>query len=487
MKILIAEDSPTQATLMKHGLQRIGYEVILARDGIEAIKKAWQEAPDLVVSDVVMPRLNGYQVCRLLRDHQSTARIPVILLTSLDQRQDAFWGLKSGADKFITKGGDIPALVAQIHEFLEERGLTAATAAGTRDVGSCGVGPDTDVMERVIQLLDKNLFESTVAAEIQDLVNNLDDLRATVLGVLDILCKVLDFSIGAVHLGGEEQQGLFVLVNRTVDDRFIRVLCEQLLRETPGSDPGPGSEPEIVDPQHLLPRPGEHPQLPGSVLIAHLTTKGRPSGSIAIAAAESAAYPERVEKTFEMIVRHANIVIDYARLYESTKRLSITDGLTKLYNHRFFQDALKREFARSKRHRSPLSLALLDIDSFKKFNDTYGHQQGDVVLQELARTLRGQVRNLDVVARYGGEEFAVIMPDAALDVALNVAERLRAAVESHPVEGPSGPLRVTISLGVASVPQAEIDVPAGLIAAADRALYRAKRQGRNCVSSQEQG
>jgi twitching motility two-component system response regulator PilH len=109
MKILIAEDWSAGNHMMKHGLQRIGYEVILARDGIEAIKKAWQECPDVVVSDVVMPRLNGYQVCRLLRDHQSTARIPVILLTSLDQRQDVFWGLKSGADKFITKGGDISA------------------------------------------------------------------------------------------------------------------------------------------------------------------------------------------------------------------------------------------------------------------------------------------------------------------------------------------------------------------------------------------
>ncbi len=487
MKILIAEDSLTQATLMKHGLQRVGYEVILARDGIEAIKRAWQECPDLVVSDVVMPRLNGYQVCRLLRDHQSTARIPVILLTSLDQRQDAFWGLKSGADKFITKGGDIPAIVAQIHAFVEERARAGAAAAPARDAAACRVDLDADVMERVIQLLDKSLFESTVAAEIQDLVNILDDLQATVLGVLEILRKVIDFHIGAIHLGGEEQQGLFVLVNKSVDDRFISVLCEQLQRETPGTDPGPGCEPEIIDPQHLLTRPGSHPQLPGSVLIARLTTKGRASGSIAIATAEAEAYPERVEQTFEMIARHANIVIDYARLYESTKRLSITDGLTKLYNHRFFQDSLKREFARCLRHQSPLSLALLDIDHFKRFNDTYGHQQGDIVLQELARTLRGQVRNLDVVARYGGEEFAVIMPDATPEVALRVAERLRAAVEGHPVEGPTGPLRVTISLGVASVPRAEIGVPAGLIAAADRALYRAKERGRNCVASQEQG
>ena len=354
-----------------------------------------------------------------------------------------------------------------------------------RDGASCGVDSDADVMERVIHLLDKSLFESTVAAEIQDLVNNLDDLRTTVLGVLDILGKVIDFHIGAIHLGGEEQQGLFVLVNKPVDDRFIRMLCEQLQRATPGSESGSVVEPEVVDPQHLLSRPGEHPQLPGSVLIARLTTKGRSSGSIAIATAEPDAYPDRVEQTFEMIAKQVNIVIDYARLYESTKRLSITDGLTKLYNHRYFQEALKREFARCQRHPSPLSLALLDIDHFKKFNDAYGHQQGDIVLQELARTLRGQVRNLDILARYGGEEFAVIMPDASLEVAVRVAERLRAAVEGHPVEGPTGPLSVTISLGVASVRHGAIGIPAGLIADADRALYRAKEQGRNCVAFQE--
>ncbi len=258
MKILIAEDSLTQATLMKHGLQRIGYEVILARDGIEAIKKAWQEYPDVVVSDVVMPRLNGYQVCRLLRDHQSTARIPVILLTSLDQRQDAFWGLKSGADTFITKGGDISALVAQIHEFIKQHAGPVAGAAAERRGGSCGGDQDADVMERIVQLLDKSLFESTVAAEIQDLVNILDDLQVTVVGVLEILCKVLDFHVGAIHLGGEEQQGLFVLVNKPVDERFIGVLCEQLQRETPGTEPGNEAQPEIVDAAEA-PRPAGGP------------------------------------------------------------------------------------------------------------------------------------------------------------------------------------------------------------------------------------
>jgi diguanylate cyclase (GGDEF)-like protein len=482
VKILVAEDSRTQAALMKMHLQRLGHTVVIADNGIEAIKKAYQEAPDLIVSDVVMPRLNGYQVCRLLRDDQKTARIPVVLLTSLDQRQDRFWGEKSGADRFITKGGDIGRLVEEIQAFALERGAAAGSAAaGGGEPGSADL--DEEVMERVIHLLDRNLFESTVATEIQNLVNNLDDFRTTILGVLEILRKVIDFHVGAVHLGGDESQTLFLLANKPVDQAFLDLLREQLLRETRDSAHLGPEDVEVVDPLDLLGRPGPHPEVPQSVLVARLSTKGRPSGAIALAAAEPNAYPDRVEKTFEMIARQANIVIDYARLYERTKQLSITDGLTKLYNHRFFQDALKRESARSVRHKTALSLALLDIDHFKRFNDTYGHQQGDVVLQEIARVLRGQVRSLDVVARYGGEEFAIIMPDAAAEVAGGIAERLRAAVAAHEVPGPAGPLGVTISLGVATVPHPEITSPAGLIAAADRALYRAKELGRNRVAA----
>jgi two-component system cell cycle response regulator len=484
MKILIAEDSLTQATLMKISLQRKGYDIVLARDGIDAIKKAYQEQPDLIVSDVVMPRVNGYQVCRLLRDDPKTAHIPVVLLTSLDQRQDAFWGLKSGAEKFITKGGDIPSLVDEIDGFVTTRQRAGAWRAAAEAGREPSADLDADVMERVIHLLDHNLFESTVVTEIQNLVNSLDDFRKTMVGMLEILKKVIDFHVGAIHLGGEESQGLFLLVNKPVDQKFIDYVTALTLRESYGRDVSPPEpeETEVFDPDHLLTRPGSHPVVPGSVLVTPLTTKGMRSGVITIADAAEHAFPDRVEQTFEMLVRQANIVIDYARLYERNKQLSITDGLTKLYNHRFFQDALKREFSRSSRHKTPLSLIMLDIDHFKRFNDTHGHQQGDVVLQELARILRSQVRSLDIVARYGGEEFAIIMPDAPGEISHRVAERLRGAVEGHPVAGPEGPLVVTISLGVATVPDPGISNPTELITVADRALYRAKERGRNQVA-----
>lgn len=133
MRVLVAEDTPTQAAMVKMGLQRKGHEVFIARDGMEAIEKAYRENPDLIVSDVVMPKLNGYQLCRLLKDDTATASIPVVLLTSLDQKQDMFWGLKSGADKYITKEADIPHLVEEIQAFLEDWYATRTPGAGGRE------------------------------------------------------------------------------------------------------------------------------------------------------------------------------------------------------------------------------------------------------------------------------------------------------------------------------------------------------------------
>lgn len=481
-RILVAEDTPTQAAMVKLGLQRLGYEVVVARDGMEAIEKVYQDLPDLIVSDVIMPKLNGYQVCRLLKDDQFTADIPVVLLTSLDQRQDMFWGMKSGADKFLTKGGSIPELVVEIENFLAEKGGLERRKDGASATAGKGGGIGFDVMERVIKLLDRNLFESTVVNEIQDLVNSLDDYGKTISSVLEILSKVIDFHAGCILLADEEGRELHVFVNRSVDEAFIEELGKMALKRfnCEGEDKGSVTS-ETYDPEELLQKSGNHPAEIASSTFVSLATKGRASGVIVLASPEKDMFSERAEQTFDIISRHANIVIDYARLYERTKKLSITDGLTKVFNHRYFQEQLTREFSRSRRSGKPLSLILLDIDHFKRFNDTYGHQQGDTVLKELARVLQSNIRFCDVLARYGGEEFAIIMPDTEMEVCGMASERLREAVEKHSVPGQDEELKVTISMGLSTTPSAEITSAAELISAADRALYRAKENGRNRV------
>jgi diguanylate cyclase (GGDEF)-like protein len=161
------------------------------------------------------------------------------------------------------------------------------------------------------------------------------------------------------------------------------------------------------------------------------------------------------------------------------EKLSIEDGLTRLYNHRHFEDELRREFGRAARYNDPLALIMLDLDHFKNVNDTYGHVFGDNVLREGADLIRGNVRETDICARYGGEEFVVILPKTPLSGALKVASRIHEEFRGHGFQDESRagavPVRVTASLGVASYPSPPIVSAEGLVKAADEALYRAKR------------
>lgn len=167
------------------------------------------------------------------------------------------------------------------------------------------------------------------------------------------------------------------------------------------------------------------------------------------------------------------------------QRLSSTDGLTGVHNHRHFQERLREEFRRAQRYDDPLALILLDLDHFKQVNDKHGHTTGDGVLREVAATLQASVRETDLVARYGGEEFAVLLPRTHLTGALSVAERVRRDLATLRV-GPDGALQVTASLGVSSFPHRTVLSPEQLLLTADEALYRAKDEGRDriCLHSQ---
>jgi len=194
-------------------------------------------------------------------------------------------------------------------------------------------------------------------------------------------------------------------------------------------------------------------------------------------------YPELLAR-----IRAGKRIVDLQKeLLETNKRLellSITDGLTKLHNHRHFQDELARAFEESQRYQRPLSLAMIDLDFFKKINDTHGHAVGDDVLKRASALFRSSARSTDLVARYGGEEFAVMMPETTLQDAILFAEKIRHLIEESELDTQAGVIPVTVSIGVASVPHSRIHSAKDLIVAADRALYRAKKGGRNQVQAE---
>lgn len=189
---------------------------------------------------------------------------------------------------------------------------------------------------------------------------------------------------------------------------------------------------------------------------------------------------ERSERElFHYLAGQAGVSLENVGLHETVQRQAITDELTGLFNHRHFQEALAGEVERARRFQNGVGLVMLDVDNFKRVNDTYGHQVGDLVLAEVARVLRDQSREIDEPARYGGEELAVVLPGTDLDGAYNLAERVREGIEAlaFPLDG-QGTLRVTASFGAASLPESAHDQQS-LIAAADGALYAAKRSGKN--------
>jgi diguanylate cyclase (GGDEF)-like protein len=215
-----------------------------------------------------------------------------------------------------------------------------------------------------------------------------------------------------------------------------------------------------------------------SLRVIPLRTAQKVLGAVVLGARRAGAYGPEAVRQLEVVAMQAAESIYRARLFEQTERLATTDGLTGLLNHRTFQGRLDEHVAHAQRYGKRLSLILCDIDHFKSVNDTHGHPVGDLVLKAVARTLAKEARATDLVARYGGEEFAVVMPETDAAGALVIAERIRERVGKLALETEQGRLQVTMSLGVATLPD-DGDKKGALVERADACLYHAKRNGRN--------
>ena len=479
-KILVADDSPTISSMLSFMLESQGYEVLVAEDGIEAIAIAYQQRPDLILLDIEMPRMNGYQTCRLLKDDEQTKRVPIIMLTSKDQRSDRFWGLTTGADEYLTKDFEPEELFALIDRCLKDR----APAPPLPELTALPTIGESDMLERVNNLLDRKLFQTTILNEVAEIAKSIHDHRAVIRRVMEFLYRVVDYRMAGMFLVKEDRPEMTVAVSDSAPvehrDALLAFTLEEWSGRTGRQFRAPDVDLNVVSLPDAVEGPGAAPRIVDTRVVP-LEVRGKLLGLLTVATSHQSGFSEENLQTVRLIANHGVVVVDNAILYAITEQLAITDGLTGLFNHRYFKGELRKEVERCRRFGLILSVMVLDIDFFKSFNDTYGHPQGDVLLRTIADIIRSNVRDVDFVARYGGEEFAVILLEADQATASEVAERVRANVAKQVFVVDGTEVSKTISIGLSTCREKEKLDPVALFQSADDALFRAKDQGKNRV------
>lgn len=450
-RILVVDDVATNRIVMKVKLAAAFYAVLQADCGTAALAAARTEGPDLILLDVVMPDMSGLEVCRQLKADPATADIPVILITALADRASKMAGLEAGADDFLTKPVDEVTLLARVRSLLRaqetarELKQRSETAPGFAEAAAGFAAREKPGRIALVASGPKGAILWKTA---------LDDRLA---GNVSILPR--DAALGSFGEDDADVPDVFVIAaDLTHRNEGLRLLSD--LRSRPAT-------------RHAA-----------SVMILPEGDSERAAIALDLGAHDILYDPLDAQELAIRIRAQLGRKRQADRLRASLRvelEMAVTDGLTGLHNRRYGLFELDRMLARSDRK---VAVMMLDIDHFKRVNDTHGHSAGDRVLTLVARRLRSQLRVGDLLARLGGEEFLVALPDCDRLTALDCAERLRAAISAQDftVGGLSSPLAITISVGIALSAPGSAETGQSLIDRADAALYGAKTLGRDQVT-----
>ena len=449
-RILVVDDIPANVKLLEARLLAEYFEVLTAYSGAEALEACENGKVDVVLLDVMMPQMDGFEVCRRLKADPATQHIPVVMVTALDHISDRVRGLEAGADDFLTKPVNDLQLMTRVKSLVRLKTLTdelRLRASTTRNIG-----------------IEELLSRRNAVVEEESRVLLVDDRP----GSAERISRMLRGRC-ALTLNGDPQAAFFqaaeggfdcIIISTGLSDYDPLRLCSQLrtLDRTRFLPimliAGEGEDDKLVRGLELgvndyLVRPVDQQEL-----VARLMTQIR-------------------RKRYNDHLRAS---------LAQTIEMAVTDGLTGLHNRRYLDSHLATLFERARSRNRPLSLMITDIDRFKLINDTWGHDAGDAILREFAARLRKNVRGIDLACRMGGEEFVVVMPDTDAVIAEKVAERIRLQIAQAPFPTGDGDhsIDVTVSVGVAGIGPG-IETMEALMKRADRALYEAKNGGRNRV------
>lgn len=445
-RILVVDDVDVNVRLLEAKLTLEYYDVLTCNDGSTALAMAAEAQPDLVLLDVMMPGMDGFETCRRLKAQVETRHIPVVLVTALDGREDRIRGLEAGADDFLTKPIDDVVLFARVRSLTRLKQIMDELRE--REESSRRLGVDADGVARMrseggrILIVDDDALQADkIASELSGehritIESNPEAALAVAKGPLDLII---------VNVAAQSFDGLRIVAQaKSGDARRAPVLA-------------------VVD-------PSERSRMIKALELGAADVLARPVDSEELAAR---ARTQIRRKRYTDFLRHK---------LDSGLEMAVTDALTGLHNRRYMTSQLQALVGRASHGGASVAVLVMDIDHFKAVNDGFGHDAGDEVLVEFAVRLATNVRAVDLPCRMGGEEFVVVMPGASLEAAESVAERIRRDVAAAPfrVLGGREQLTVTISIGVAAT-TGEGDTPESLLKRADEGVYEAKAKGRNLV------
>lgn len=447
-RILVVDDVDTNVRLLEAKLTIEYFDVATCSDGATAIEIARAEQPDLILLDVMMPMMDGFETCRRLKEDPLTRHIPVVLVTALDGREDRIRGLEAGADDFLSKPYDDLILMARVRSLTRLKIMVDELREREESGRRYGMGGAA--IERLRGTGGRILVVDEPSAQCEALMVELAKAHRPVLANMHDAAEAA--ALGAIDL----------LIVNAANPKFdgLRLVAHLRAREATRSLP--------------------------ILAIVDLKERQRLVKALELGANDIVSTPLDPE---ELAVRVVTQVMrkrytDFLReRLERNLEAAVTDALTGLHNRRYMAGQLQSLISRANHGGESIAVLIIDLDHFKSVNDTFGHDVGDEVLREFAVRLATNVRAVDLPCRLGGEEFVVVMPGTTLEDAQRIAERIRRDISIEPFRALGGreALDVTVSIGVAA--SVAGDTPETLLKRADQGVYEAKAAGRDKVVS----
>ncbi len=448
-RVLVVDDILANVRLLEAKLSAEYFEVLTAMNGNDALESIQRSKPDIVLLDVMMPGIDGIEVCRQIKNNAQTHHIPVVMVTALDQPEDRVKGLEAGADDFLTKPVNDLALFCRVKSLVRLKMLTDELRARS---------PNGETV-RLINRQEKGPLRPGKVLVIDSRAAASDRTKSALVPHHEV--TVIDDPLTAVTHAAETRYEL-IIVNLDMDNFDGLRLCSQLK----------SLERTRQVPILIVVAPDDHQRLLRALDMGVNDYLIRPIDKQELLARANTQ------------IRRCRYTDQLRSHVQTTMELAVTDALTGLYNRRYMESQTTALVEHAINRGKPLALLALDVDHFKAVNDENGHAVGDRVLQEMASRLKQVIRNIDMICRIGGEEFLIVLPNTNVEVAAKIADRMRRNVSGTPfnVGALNGPLNVTVSIGVAAI-ESQSDTMESILKRADEALYSAKRAGRNRVNS----